>query len=207
MSVEDLHNELSDQPETAAQFQEPETQLTPEILKKAHEKVDAAIQKERLFISEDGKYEIRRTAEGRMIALRHGEEWRDLTGDNLIFALTESVKPPLALETPPDQINVRLFDLVRYMRSELHEADLIDLHEYAWLCGQCELAQGDGSPSPRRLESYDRVRARIKELEADLAVARRYVRTEWKAGRLQGPMSTEEIRVFQEGAEHEEVES
>ena len=36
------------------------------------------------------------------------------------------------------------------------------------------------------------------KLQRDLEVARNYVRTEWKAGRLQGPMSDEEIRVFQE---------
>jgi|DEB0MinimDraft_10_1074344.scaffolds.fasta_scaffold00447_8 hypothetical protein len=38
------------------------------------------------------------------------------------------------------------------------------------------------------------------KLQRDLEVARNYVRTEWKAGRLQGAMSDEEIRVFQENA-------
>ena len=31
-----------------------------------------------------GKYEIRREGD-RVIAYRHGERWRELTGDNLIF--------------------------------------------------------------------------------------------------------------------------
>lgn len=63
--------------------------------------------------------------------------------------------------------NTRLFDLVRYMRSELHEAGLITDEEYAWLSGGSGMAQGQGSPSPRRLEDYDEVIARVKALEAD----------------------------------------
>lgn len=53
--------------------------------------------------------------------------------------------------------NVRLFDLVRYMRSELHQASLITDEEYSWLCNGCEMASSpqSGSPSPRRLEDYD----------------------------------------------------
>lgn len=53
--------------------------------------------------------------------------------------------------------NVRLFDLVRYMRSELHQASLITDEEYSWLCNGCEMANSPqgGSPSPRRLEDYD----------------------------------------------------
>lgn len=53
--------------------------------------------------------------------------------------------------------NVRLFDLVRQMRAELHEDDLITDEEYFWLCGGCEMATSPegGSPSPRRLEDYD----------------------------------------------------
>jgi hypothetical protein len=64
--------------------------------------------------------------------------------------------------TPP--INVRLFDLVRYMRSELHHANLITDEEYAWLIMEAPLAQGVGSPSPRRLEDYDDIRAKLKNL-------------------------------------------
>jgi len=54
--------------------------------------------------------------------------------------------------------NVRLFDLVRVMRSELHEADLITDEEYSWLLSEAPMAKGSGSPSPRRLEDYDRAR-------------------------------------------------
>ena len=60
--------------------------------------------------------------------------------------------------------NVRLFDLVRYMRSELHQAELITDDEYAWLCSGSEMANSPkgGSPSPRRLEDYDTMRGAIR---------------------------------------------
>lgn len=64
--------------------------------------------------------------------------------------------------------NTRLFDLVRFMRSELHEADLITDEEYGWLCHGCDMAKGSGSPSPRRLEDYDEVRAKMKRMESAL---------------------------------------
>jgi hypothetical protein len=50
--------------------------------------------------------------------------------------------------------NVRLFDLVRYMRSDLHEAELITDQEYGWLCAEAPMAKGQGSPSPRRQVNY-----------------------------------------------------
>lgn len=59
--------------------------------------------------------------------------------------------------------NRRLFDLVRFMRSELHEADLITDEEYSWLLSEAPMAKGGGSPSPRRLEDYDRVKASYLE--------------------------------------------
>ena len=59
--------------------------------------------------------------------------------------------------------NVRLFDLVRFMRSELHEAELITTDEYSWLLSEAPMAKGSGSPSPRRLEDYDRVKASYME--------------------------------------------
>ena len=61
--------------------------------------------------------------------------------------------------------NVRLFDLVRYMRSELHEAELITDQEYGWLCAEAPMVKGQGSPSPRRLEDYDEIRARMERME------------------------------------------
>lgn len=59
--------------------------------------------------------------------------------------------------------NVRLFDLVRYMRSELHQADLINDSEYFWLCAEAELATSPegGSPSRDRLEDYDELREQL----------------------------------------------
>jgi len=72
---------------------------------------------------------------------------------------------------PSDITHVRLFDLVRYSRGYLHEADLITDDEYAWLCG-APLAKGAGSPSPRRLEDYDDLRAKLTEGEARFEEAR-----------------------------------
>jgi hypothetical protein len=66
----------------------------------------------------------------------------------------------LSKGNPPEKINARLFDLVRYMRAELYEADLITDEEYSWLCYEAKLAKnGKGSPSPRRLEDYDTIKA------------------------------------------------
>jgi len=65
-------------------------------------------------------------------------------------------------DTPMPQINthVRLFDLVRYSRSSLHKDGLITDEEYAWLCADAPMATSPsgGSPSPRRLEDYDKLR-------------------------------------------------
>lgn len=57
--------------------------------------------------------------------------------------------------------DARLFDLVRFSRGFLHEAGLITDSEYAWLVAEADLAKGEGSPSPRRLESYDEVRQKL----------------------------------------------
>lgn len=40
----------------------------------------------------DGKYTVIQTDEGRLIAFRHGEPWRDCVGDNLIFQLAVEVE-------------------------------------------------------------------------------------------------------------------
>ena len=79
-------------------------------------------------------------------------------------------------EKPNINTSYRLFDLVRYMRSELHQAELITDEEYGWLCAESEMATSPkgGSPSRQRLEDYDELRAqltkanaRVKELEDD----------------------------------------
>ncbi len=66
--------------------------------------------------------------------------------------------------------NVRQFDLVRYMRLELREAELITDDEYRWLCAEAPLARapGGGSPSPRRLEDYDQLRLKLNYAEDEL---------------------------------------
>lgn len=40
---------------------------------------------------DNGKYTLIRHEDGRMEALRYGEKWRDLTGDNLVAALAERI--------------------------------------------------------------------------------------------------------------------
>lgn len=98
-------------------------------------------------------------------------------------------------EKHPINTHRRLFDLVRYMRSELHEAELIDEDEYAWLCSEAELAKGSGSPSPRRLEDYDVLKDRMKRMEAALkplaACAERAEKQDLETQKLlgTGPMS------------------
>lgn len=42
------------------------------------------------IILADGKYRLRRHDTGKMEALRHGEPWRDLVGDNLIGSLASA---------------------------------------------------------------------------------------------------------------------
>ena len=61
--------------------------------------------------------------------------------------------------------NQRLFDIVRYMRAEIHNAELITDDEYA------ELAMEHSAVD--RLEDYDELRARLNKLEA---AAREFVR-------------------------------
>lgn len=76
------------------------------------------------------------------------------------------------MSAPPINTHVRLFDLVRYMRAELHDKDLITDEEYAWLCAEATMANDPkgGSPSPRRLEDYDKLRADLAALRADAAI-------------------------------------
>lgn len=62
-----------------------------------------------------------------------------------------------------------LFDLVRFMRSELHQAELITDEEYSWLCHGSDMATSPkgGSPSRQRLEDYDELRAELTHLRAE----------------------------------------
>lgn len=41
---------------------------------------------------EYGKYTVIQTEDGRLRALRYGDEWRDLTGDKLAYALAAEVE-------------------------------------------------------------------------------------------------------------------
>lgn len=72
-------------------------------------------------------------------------------------------------ETPTaDAINTnkRLFDLVRYMRSPLHEGGLISDKEYFWLASGC----GE-TKSAQRLEDYDDLIKVKDQLARDLFAA------------------------------------
>ena len=81
----------------------------------------------------------------------------------------QSDTPRLSKKEKPETINDRLFDLCRYQRSELLEAELITYEEYNFLMHDCPLAQGSGSPSPRRLESYDKIRDELTAARAEIA--------------------------------------
>ncbi len=65
----------------------------------------------------------------------------------------------------------RLFDLVRFMRSELHQSNLVNDEEYAWLSVGSAMANSPkgGSPSVQRLEEYDDMRAELTALRAALS--------------------------------------
>lgn len=50
-------------------------------------------QADRLRVSTgDGKYEVVQEASGALYANRHGERWRDLTGDNLVGSLAHDLE-------------------------------------------------------------------------------------------------------------------
>jgi len=57
----------------------------------------------------------------------------------------------------------RMFDLVRYMRSELHAKELISDEEYAVL--------SQDHPAVKRLESYDEMKKQLAEARAEVAGA------------------------------------
>ncbi len=79
--------------------------------------------------------------------------------------------------------NVRLFDLVRHQRGELHQAELISDEEYSWLCAGSELATAPegGSPSPRRLEDYDDMRKKMDEAARTLRAIVQEASKQWIA--------------------------
>lgn len=67
--------------------------------------------------------------------------------------------------------NIRLFDLVRYSRNDLHHGQLISDEEYFWLCAEAEHATAPegGSPSRQRLEDYDELRNQLSLLNSQYA--------------------------------------
>lgn len=71
----------------------------------------------------------------------------------------------------------RMWDLVRVQRHALLDANLITRDEYAeLLAAETSSQPGTGSPSPRRLESYDEVRAKLEQAETTAAQLREAIR-------------------------------
>jgi hypothetical protein len=112
-------------------------------------------------------------------------EWTDITRPSVPPVMRYTVTYITAWEQAPGMVvmglkendapapriytHKRMFDMVRYMRAELHEANLITDAEYGWLVGEAPLAKGQGSPSPRRLEDYDELNERLQRYEKELA--------------------------------------
>lgn len=88
------------------------------------------------------------------------EEQADLLEGEFHFAV-ERALANLAKPRADAPLNQRLFDLVRHQRHDLHDAGLITDEELADLITA-------GSSSARRLEDYDRVRARIAALQSEI---------------------------------------
>lgn len=78
--------------------------------------------------------------------------------------------------TDCQKANVRLTDLVRYQRAELHQTGLISDDEYAALCAVPD--------SPARLEGYDKLKS---ELDEALEVVRDCIEEVKKQVRAQTP--------------------
>lgn len=85
-----------------------------------------------------------------------------------VIADSEARAVEAATKKQPISTHLRQFDLVRFMRRELLDAELITEEEYAWLCMESPMARGGGSPSPRRLEDYDKLRERVRVLEESI---------------------------------------
>lgn len=54
---------------------------------------------------EDGKYTVQQDTNGRLVALRYGEPWRDCVGDKLILALAQRIEH---LETNIYKYNIKV---------------------------------------------------------------------------------------------------
>ncbi len=81
--------------------------------------------------------------------------------------LSRNMMPAFACEY------ARMWDLVRSQRHELHEQGLITNEEYGALVAEETERPGSGSPSRRRLESYDELRHReVKATEWRDAIER-----------------------------------
>lgn len=64
-----------------------------------------------------GKYEISHTNGTDFVALRNGEPWRNLTGDNLVMSLVERIEQleNLFCEPTPDMVHAGLSEAKRWL--------------------------------------------------------------------------------------------
>ncbi len=65
-------------------------------------------------------------------------------------------------------LNQRERDLLRYCRCELHQAGLVTDEEYTEMLNWGSNGPGGGSPSARRLEDYDQLRASLAQSKAQV---------------------------------------
>ena len=92
---------------------------------------------------EGGKYTVVQTEIGGLVALRYGEDWRDLTGDNLVFCLAcrvdELDKDKTALKAELRQQAKANDDNATELKQRIAEAEADnaalrkDAERYRWL--------------------------------------------------------------------------
>ena len=89
----------------------------------------------------DGKYTVIHNNGVGFQALRHGELWRSLTGDGLVFAMTQEIERLRLVETDRDTKAANLKTLVDMVLAFTALAS-IDPESEAQFCAMAELAQG-----------------------------------------------------------------
>lgn len=58
----------------------------------------------------DGKYEVWQEPDGRLLATRNGQPWRDITGDGLILALVQALSQPAQVGGEAETFRDAVFD-------------------------------------------------------------------------------------------------
>lgn len=70
-----------------------------------------------------GKYEVRHTNGANLVALRHGEPWRNLTGDNLVMALVSRIEQleQLFIEPTDEMTQAGLAEAQRWLDEQAED--------------------------------------------------------------------------------------